>query len=259
MAGANIANLPNNWWYSFNIGNAHIVSLNAPATSLPLQYTAQSRYHWDYPAEVGQLQYDWLKQDLAAARANTSAPWIFVYSHYPMYCRSPPRPLLPPSLPAVGLCLILPSLGSGDPSEDCGWLADVMRNGIQDPPRASVPPCPDRCGATARPSTVPRAVPQVKGPSFQPGPAGPHSAWVSPGWEPLLKEFSVDMYISAHVHNYERFLPVFNGTSHPKWRATPNRIEHPDAPVHVVTGAAGNVEDRSSPLPMAPMRTNAAP
>ena len=80
-----------------------------------------------------------------------------------------------------------------------------------------------------------------------------------PGWEPLLKEYNVDMYISAHVHNYERFLPIFNGTSHPKWRANPNRIEHPDAPVHVVTGAAGNVEDCSSPLLMAPIRTNAAP
>ena len=56
--------------------------------------------------QVGQQQYDWLERDLAVARRNaTLAPWILVYSHYPMYC-------------------------SNGPSGDCGLLAGIMRNGI---------------------------------------------------------------------------------------------------------------------------------
>ena len=61
MAGANIAGMPNNWWYSYNVGLVHIVSLNAPATTLPTQYTARSRYRWDYPRQVIQQQHDRLK------------------------------------------------------------------------------------------------------------------------------------------------------------------------------------------------------
>lgn len=64
-------------------------------------------------------------------------------------------------------------------------------------------------------------------------------------WEPLLREHSVDMYISGHMHSYERFLPVYNGSSLPKWRKTPNVIHNADAPIHVVTGAAGNVEGQT--------------
>jgi len=66
----------------------------------------------------------------------------------------------------------------------------------------------------------------------------------APGWEPLLKRYGVDMYLSAHVHSYERFLPVYNGSSDDKWRSTPNRIVNPGVPVHVVSGAAGDVEDQ---------------
>merc|ERR1740130_1263383 len=65
-------------------------------------------------------------------------------------------------------------------------------------------------------------------------------------WEPLLKEFDVDLYLSAHMHCYERFYPMFNGTSDvEKWNTNPNRIENADAPVHIVQGAAGNVEGQS--------------
>jgi len=199
MAGLNIANMSNNWWYSYNVGNAHIVSLNAPASTLPSQYTKASRYKWDYPKELGWQQYRWLAQDLKAARANTSAPWIFVYSHYPMYCSNGGYN----------------TSGTGD----CGWLANIMRNGLQ-------------------------AFDGIEG--------------GAPGWEALLQQYKVDMYIAAHVHNYERILPVYNGTSDPKWMQTPNRIEKADAPVHVVTGSAGNVELQEgfdSPIPFSYYRT----
>jgi len=172
-AGANVGGKRNNWWYSFNVGPAHIISLNSGVVTAPTEVTNTSRYKWDYPVEVQREQYTWLKQDLIAASANRSeCPWIFVYAHYPLYCSSS--------------------------SADCKLQADQMRNGID-------------------------------------------GHW-DVAWEPLLQEHSVDMYVSAHMHSYERFLPVYNGSSLPRWRNTPNIIRNADAPVHVVTGAAGNVE-----------------
>lgn len=53
-------------------------------------------------------------------------------------------------------------------------------------------------------------------------------------WEPLLQNYSVDMFVAAHMHNYERMLPVHNnGSSSPKWLASPSVITDADAPVHV--------------------------
>ena len=53
-------------------------------------------------------------------------------------------------------------------------------------------------------------------------------------WEPLLQNYSVDMFVAAHLHNYERLLPVHNnGSSCSKWLATPSVITDADAPIHV--------------------------
>ena len=38
------------------------------------------------------------------------------------------------------------------------------------------------------------------------------------GLEPLLQKHKVDMYIAAHMHSYERFLPVYNGSSSARCR-----------------------------------------
>lgn len=46
-AGANVAGRRNNWWYSFNVGNAHFISLNSGVVIDPLVVTAASRYRWD--------------------------------------------------------------------------------------------------------------------------------------------------------------------------------------------------------------------
>ena len=62
------------------------------------------------------------------------------------------------------------------------------------------------------------------------------------------------------MHSYERFLPVFNGSSPPRFRADPAVIKRADSPVHVVTGAAGNVEDQegfaSPPLAYSAVRSS---
>jgi hypothetical protein len=42
------------------------------------------------------------------------------------------------------------------------------------------------------------------------------------------------MFVAAHMHNYERMLPVHNnGTSSAKWQENPSVITDADAPVHV--------------------------
>lgn len=64
---------PNNWFYSFNVGLLHIVALSSEVL-----------FH---APELIQAQHDWLEADLARANANrSSAPWILVHAHRPLYC-----------------------------------------------------------------------------------------------------------------------------------------------------------------------------
>jgi hypothetical protein len=173
-AGTNVGGKKNNWWYSYNIGNVHFISLNSNVVTDPTVVTNTSRYKWQYPVSIQEKQYKWLKKDLQRAVTNRSqAPWIIVHAHFPMYC--------------------------SQTSSDCTTQAALMRNGL--PNHSNV------------------------------------------AWEPLFDEFSVDIYVSAHVHSYERFFPVYNGTSNvDKWKANPSVIRNAEATVHIVQGAAGNVE-----------------
>jgi len=54
--------------------------------------------------------------------------------------------------------------------------------------------------------------------------------------EDILNEGGVDLVLQAHVHDYERTLPVRNGAP------TATNYTSPAAPVYVVNGAAGNRE-----------------
>eukprot|EP01083_Nonionella_stella_P025246 69559_1 len=83
---------PNNWFYSFDYGLVHYVSISSE-----IYFT----FPWLIPA-----QYEWLEKDLKAANANRSrTPWIVVYHHRPLYCT-----------------------GTGS---ECGSQTFVMRNGVQ--------------------------------------------------------------------------------------------------------------------------------
>lgn len=62
------------------------------------------------------------------------------------------------------------------------------------------------------------------------------------GLEDLFYQYGVDIEIWAHEHCYERMWPlydfkVFNGSLEEPYR-------NPRAPVHIITGAAGNIEGR---------------
>jgi hypothetical protein len=81
---------------------------------------------------------------------------------------------------------------------------------------------------------------------------GGHRPWYSTGgsdnicspcqtaFEPLLYKYGVDLAIFGHVHNSQRFQPVYNNT------ADPNGLKDPKAPMYIVAGGAGNIEGLSS-------------
>ncbi|KAI0005660.1 Metallo-dependent phosphatase [Xylariaceae sp. FL0662B] len=79
---------------------------------------------------------------------------------------------------------------------------------------------------------------------------GGHRPWYTTGgsgcepcqaaFEPLLYKYGVDLAIFGHVHNSQRFQPVYNDT------ADPNGLNDPKAPMYIVAGGAGNIEGLSS-------------
>ncbi|KAI0181885.1 Metallo-dependent phosphatase [Hypoxylon sp. FL1284] len=59
-------------------------------------------------------------------------------------------------------------------------------------------------------------------------------------FEPLLYKYGVDLAIFGHVHNSQRFQPVYNNTADPKG------MDDPTAPMYIVAGGAGNIEGLSA-------------
>lgn len=79
-----------------------------------------------------------------------------------------------------------------------------------------------------------------------------HRPWYSTGgrgnvcaacqsaFEPLLHRYGVDLGVFGHVHNSQRFAPVYNGT------VDPAGLDDPAAPMYIIAGGAGNIEGTSS-------------
>ncbi|KAJ5885437.1 hypothetical protein N7495_009947 [Penicillium taxi] len=59
-------------------------------------------------------------------------------------------------------------------------------------------------------------------------------------FEDLYYQYGVDLGVFGHVHNSQRFAPIYNGT------ADPNGLKDPKAPMYIVAGGAGNIEGISS-------------
>ncbi|KAI9677976.1 MAG: hypothetical protein M1822_008084 [Bathelium mastoideum] len=79
-----------------------------------------------------------------------------------------------------------------------------------------------------------------------------HRPWYSTGgsgnicspcqtaFESIIYKYGVDVVVNGHVHNSQRFNPVYNNT------ADPAGLENPKAPLYIVAGGAGNIEGLSS-------------
>ncbi|CAJ1384848.1 unnamed protein product [Effrenium voratum] len=63
--------VPNNWWYSWNHGLIHFL-------------TVSTEVYFNYPNMVAE-QYVWLEHDLAAVN-RSETPWLIVHGHRPLYC-----------------------------------------------------------------------------------------------------------------------------------------------------------------------------
>ncbi|KAH9844979.1 Metallo-dependent phosphatase [Teratosphaeria destructans] len=59
-------------------------------------------------------------------------------------------------------------------------------------------------------------------------------------FEEYFYRYGVDLGIFGHVHNSQRFDPVYNGT------VDPNGLDDPTYPMYIVAGGAGNIEGLSS-------------
>ncbi len=80
---------------------------------------------------------------------------------------------------------------------------------------------------------------------------GGHRPWYSTGggsvcapcqaaFEPLFYRYGVDLAIFGHVHNSQRFQPVYQGA------VDARGMNDPAAPMYIIAGGAGNIEGLSS-------------
>ena len=69
-------NEQNNYYFSFDLGPAHIISFST-------EFYYFTKYGWHQI----QHQYEWLENDLKQANKNRSQrPWIIIFGHRPLYC-----------------------------------------------------------------------------------------------------------------------------------------------------------------------------
>ncbi|XP_077519224.1 acid phosphatase type 7-like isoform X2 [Amblyomma americanum] len=67
------------------------------------------------------------------------------------------------------------------------------------------------------------------------------------GLEKLFFKYGVDMHFTGHQHSYERTFPLYDGQVYKTGEGDP--YVNPKAPIHVITGAAGNWERLSGFVP----------
>ena len=79
-----------------------------------------------------------------------------------------------------------------------------------------------------------------------------HRPWYSTGsnsgctscqaaFEDIFYKYGVDLGVFGHVHNSQRFAPIYNGTP------DANGMNNPKAPMYIVAGGAGNIEGVNAP------------
>jgi len=72
--------------------------------------------------------------------------------------------------------------------------------------------------------------------------AGTNAAGVADSFTPYFRQYSVDLYLAGHIHNYERLYPLGAGGAPALAGVSGNVYTNPSVPVYIVNGAAGNDE-----------------
>lgn len=253
-----------NLYYSFDMGLIHVVVYNSEVFFWPESYGVEQM----------QTMFEWLERDLKKAFENRKqVPWLMAIAHRPMYCGSVPNP----SVPTTQFSGFnnnntfsdtshssekeeSPHLGKS--SSRCGWEAEASRRGI--------------------PSTCPHNNPRwchnasnfMNSNGSDSGGASAERTASSATFpiEELFNKYKVDLFVAGHVHDYERYWPVYNYTytsynnkemssvrenrafveeSSERTTASaaaPGSIyKNPKETVHIISGAGGNSEMRIGP------------
>ena len=213
-----------NHYYSFDLGPVHVVAWNSEAFFYPQYFDA---------AYVDKM-YDWLASDLRSTR-RSKTPWIVAHAHRPMYCAE-----------SIGD-------GRGALSSLQGPLRQMRRGERSRQARDH-----ERvrrgvrgefvCARRRRPSPVARRA-GANGPRKRLAETrnGNGRSW---NVERLLYDHGVDLAFFGHVHDYERYLPVFDESVETAGVTTAANEDgvpadvyfRPRATVHVTTGSGGNKE-----------------
>lgn len=218
-----------NHFYSFDIGNTHVVAYNGEA------------FFWKQYFDLPYLNrmYDWLEADLRAAASverRAKVPWIVVHGHRPMYCPEPGRNGAGPGdlLMEGGRCDYEQQAARLGVPSDC-----PTPYGMNCKPRSRAEVLAAYEGLCPAPRQGRSAPPRVPRRSCSSAPAEPKTRFPI---EALFHRYGVDLFIAGHVHDYERYFPTYgervvNGTN-----VTFDRYYEPAATVHVTTGSGGNKE-----------------
>jgi hypothetical protein len=73
IAGSEVAGLPNNWFFSYDIGLIHFIAFS-------------TEIYFDYPQLIP-VQWKWLQTDLEQVNQRRNiTPWVVLYGHRSVYC-----------------------------------------------------------------------------------------------------------------------------------------------------------------------------
>jgi Calcineurin-like phosphoesterase/Iron/zinc purple acid phosphatase-like protein C len=267
-----------NLYFSFDIGLVHIVVYNTEVFFWPESFGTEHM----------QQMFEWLERDLKQANENRKqVPWVIAIGHRPMYCASsmistsinsgtssrvPQSVMYEETLPSgtksttnsTTKSNISSSIRDDDIFQEtlelpwCGWEAEASRRGI-----------PSIC-----PHNNPRWCHRAATRSGGTGDTNADSSsTTTPTFpiEELFKKYNVDLFVAGHVHDYERYWPVYNytytsyptvdigketlnpkksnknTTSSSEKQQQPIFYKNPNATVHIISGAGGNTEMRIGP------------
>lgn len=234
--------MPNTWFYSWDSGLVHFVAIStdvfAPAPPLGFMWSAY---------KYRDVQYEWLRADLAKANANReNVPWIIVLGHRGMYCsggrkmcnyetismRRSGSILLAFFIALIAgifyCCLTGCTLYTGV------WLYKSSRTRQIDVDYEELLE-----DSRLKKHTTLKFIAAFLLYAFITAFSitFTNRLFIRPGLDELMNLYGVEFYLSGHEHAYERLWSIHG------WK-TQKKINNFDATTYIVTGAAGCREGR---------------